>query len=90
MRVENKYRHAEGTADTGKTGKNGQIWSDIFNNLGDWLNGAGNLTDAIKGNPKSPDTVVYQTGGSQNMGAILGIGAAIVVVVIILVFALKK
>lgn len=83
MQVKKKHRHADGSG-------SGEIWSGIFNNFGDWLNGAANLTDSIKGNPKAPDTLIYQTGSGQNMGTILGIGAAIVVVVVILVFALKK
>ena len=82
MRVKEKYRHANGVGQS--------VFSEFSKNLSGWLTGAADLTNAIKGNPGSPDTVIYNEGtGSQNMGLILGIAGAIVVV-IILVFTLKK
>ncbi|MDR3046199.1 MAG: hypothetical protein LBU51_01110 [Bacteroidales bacterium] len=61
-------------------------WQSIITALPDWLNGAANLTQQIKGNP---DTyIVENKTNNSNTGLYIALGA--VVLIVILVIVLKK
>lgn len=67
--------------------KNG-IWQTIFGKIPDILHGAADLTDSIKGNP---NYYVVDGGNRQDRsGTYLAVGGVVLVIIVILVFALRK
>ena len=66
---------------------NGNFWSNLINNVGDWLNGTANIIDSVKGNPDNYNVTYEQ---KSNSGMYIGIGVAVVALVIVLVVVSNK
>jgi hypothetical protein len=77
---------ADGEIAAASSNGGGFDWNNVVGSIGDWLNGASNIIDSVKGNPDNYN-VTYEE--KSNTGLYIGLGLASVVF-LVFVLAFRK